>query len=256
MSPVRTNPGALRLPARRRAANRLLHAAAVTLGGALVLVGLVLARRSPLSAAVLAVVGVSLLVLASVPMRLPSSPTLSVDPARPGVLLPGSRAHPGLVTALVGILLVFVLLTVLPAVALVGDPSLEAGVLAAVGVIACVLVGLNLRALGRPGRSLLVGPHGLSLPELGDELVAWEQVGEVDVTSAYRRRPVPRHVPVVTLLLHLPSRGKALYSLDQVELGPEPRRTFDALGRLARGSADRSLLGTPESLCLFESAPS
>lgn len=222
-------------------------------GGALVLLGVVLARRSPVSAVVLGALGVGLLVLASVPMRLPSPPTLSDDPARPGVLLPGSRAHPGLVTALAGILLVFVLLTALPTVALVRDPTLQGGVLAVGGVVACVTVGLNLRALGRPGRSLLVGPHGLSIPELGDELVAWKQVRKVDVSSTYRRHPVPRHVPVVTLLLHLPAGGKALYSLDQVELGPEPRRTLDALERLARGSADRSLLGTPESLRLFGS---
>lgn len=233
-----------------------MHAATVTVGGVLVLLGVVLARRSPLSAVALGALGVSLLVLASVPMRLPSAPTLSDDPARPGVLLPGSRAHPGLVTALGGILLVFVLVTALPAIVLVRDPSLQAGVLAVGGVVACVTVGLNLRVLGRPGRSLLVGPHGLSLPELGDEPVSWEQVRRVELSSAYRRHPVPRHVPVVTLLLHLPAGGRALYSLDQVELGPEPGRTFDALERLARGSADRSLLGTPESLRLFGSGPS
>jgi len=241
----------LRLSAARRWSNRLVRILATGAGGALLLVALFVARRSPVSGAVVGIAAIGLLVLTWVPLRLPSPPALSRDPDRPGVLLPGSRAHPWLVAGLAAVLVLFVLVTGLPVVALLRDPSLETSVLVAVGVLACTMVGVNLHAVRRPGRSLVVGPDGLSLPELGGDTVTWDQIRAVEVSADYLRRGIPRHVPVVILLLRLPGRGQATYRLDPVDLGPDPARTLDVLGRLRRGSADRAVLGTPDALDLF-----
>lgn len=241
----------LRLPAARRLANRAVRLLATGTGIALVVLALFLTRRSPLSGAVVGVLAVGLLVATHVPMRVPAPLVLSSDPRRPGVLLTGSRAHPGLVAGMVGVLLLCLLVTTLPTVALVREPSLRSGVLAAVGLLACVLVGLHLLALSRPGRPLVIGPGGITVPELGDELVGWEQLGSVEVASAYRRGGVPQHVAVVSLRVSLPGRRTALYSLDAVDLGPDPARTVDVLQRLAGGSLDRARLGAPDALTLF-----
>jgi len=98
---------------------------------------------------------------------------------------------------------------------------------------------------------MVVGPEGLSLPELGGDTVTWEQIRAVEVSADYVRSGIPRHVPIVTLLLRLPGRGQATYRLDPVDLGPDPACMLDVLGRLRRGSADRSILGTPDALDLF-----
>jgi len=138
---VQTTAGDLRLSAARRWANRLVRMLATGAGGALLLVAVFVTRRSPVSGAVVASAAIGLLVLTWVPLRLPSPPTLSRDPARPGVLLPGSRAHPWLVAGLAAGLVLFVLVTGLPLVALLRDPSLEASVLVGVGVLACTRSG-------------------------------------------------------------------------------------------------------------------
>ncbi|MEO5851611.1 MAG: hypothetical protein ABIQ15_03780 [Nocardioides sp.] len=241
----------LRLPVARRAANRVVRLLATGTGVALVLLALFLARRAPLSGAVVGVLAIGLLVATYVPLRVPEPLALSTDPGRPGVLLPGSRAHPGLVATLAAVLIVCVGVTSLPVVSLLGEPTWPTGVLAAVGVLACVLVALNLRALARPRPALVVGPSGLTVPELGDEPVAWERVKAVEVTSAYRRSGVPQHVPVVSLRVSLPDRRMALCSVDPVDLGPDPVRAVDVLQRLAAGRLDRGRLAGPDALALF-----
>lgn len=242
---------ALRLPVARRLANRAVRLLATGTGIGLLLLALFLARRSPLSAAVVGVLALGILVATYVPMRVPAPLVLSSDPRRPGVLLAGSRARPGLVAGLLGVLLVSLLVTTLPTVALLREPSLGSGVLTAVGLLACVMVGLHVRALIRPGRPLVIGPDGITVPELGDELVGWDQLRSVEVTSAYRRGGVPQHVAMVSLRVSLPGRRTAVYSLDAVDLGPDPARTVDVLQRLAGGSLDRARLGGPDALALF-----
>jgi len=241
----------IRLPVARRLANQMMRLVATGVGVGLVLLALVLARRSPVSGAVVGVLAVGVLVATYLPLRVPAPLELSTDPERPGVLLPGSRAHPGLIAGMGGLLLLCLLVTSLPVVALVERPTLQAAVLAAVSLLACVTVALNLRSLGRAGRALVIGPSGVTVPELDDELVPWEQVRAIEVGSTYRRGVVPQHVAVVTFRVGLAGRRTALYSLDPVDLGPDPARTVEVLQRLARGAIDRSRLGAPDALRLF-----
>ena len=55
----------------------------------------------------------------------------------------------------------------------------------------------------------------------------------------------------MSLRVALPGRGAALYSLDAVDLGPDPVCTVDVLQRLVRGRLDPSRLGEPDALALF-----
>ncbi len=243
---------ALRLTAARRWSNRLVRLVASGVGLVLLMLAVFTARRAPLSGAVVGAVAVGLLVLTWVPLRVPVAPRSSRDPDAPGVLFPGSRPHPGVVAGHVVVLLLLVVGTALPAVALVREPGLGAAVLTAVGLGACALTVLSLRASGRAGQSLLVGPRGLTIPGLGADPVGWDRVTEVAVASTYERRGIPQHVPVVCLRLRLADRRTAVYELREVDLGPEPARFVQVLERLVRGTVDRSVLGTERAVALFE----
>ncbi len=242
----------LRLTAARRWSNRMVRLGATGVGVLLLMVAVFTVRRAPLSGAVVGAVAVGILVLTWVPLRLPVAPRSSRDPAAPGVVFPGSRPHPGVVAGHVVVLLLLVLGTALPAVALVRDPGLGAAVLTAVGVGACAMTLLSLRAVGRAGQTLLVGPRGLTIPDLGADPVTWDRVTEVEVASTYERRGIPQHVPVVRLRIRLPDRRTAVYELRAVDLGPQPGRAVQVLERLVRGSVDRSVLGSESAVALFD----
>jgi hypothetical protein len=223
-------------------------------GVALLVTAVFVARRSPLSGGLVGAIAVGLLILTWVPTRVPVEPRRSRDPQAPGVLLPGSRPHPGVVTGYAAVLLLLVLGTALPAATLVRDAGVGAAVLTVLGVGAIVLVLLNLRSVGRAGRSLLLGPGGLSVPGLAEAPVPWDRVEGVVVSSAYERRGVPQHVPVVSVRLALTDGRRVRYDVRPVDLGPDPGRALDALERLVRGTLDRRVLDSEAGVGLF-SAP-
>ena len=236
----------LRLTAARRWSNRMVRLVATGVGVLLLMVAVFTVRRAPLSGAVVGAVAVGILLSSTwVPLRLPVAPRSSRDPAAPGVLFPGSRPHPGVVAGHVVVLLLLVLGTALPAVALVRDPGLGAAVLTAVGVGACAMTLLSLRAVGRAGQTLLVGPRGLTIPGLGADPVPWDRVTEVAVASTYERRGIPQHVPVVRLRMRSagPTHGR-LRAPGGRPRDRSPARVVQVLERLVRGSVDRSVLGT------------